>query len=73
MRYEIGKVVSFDGYIGYIVSTSGKYMFLDKDIKSDITVGDYVSFRGEIVGEVKKAFFISKVDNKNNLLLNKEK
>ncbi len=74
MVYDLGKVVKFDGYYGEIVGSTGKYIFLSKDIKDGKTLkeGDYVTFRGEIVGELKKAFFISLVTNKKSLELNKE-
>lgn len=60
MEYEIGKVITYDGYCGEIVSESGKYLFLDKDVDSEcnVSVGRLVVFRGEIVQEKKRAYFI---------------
>ena len=60
MNFEIGKVVTFDGYCGSIVSESGEYLFLNTDIDSNsrIEVGTLVAFRGEEVQGKKKAYFV---------------
>ena len=57
-----GKVTEFDGFVGDIESNGEKYMFLIDDIETDIELNDYVSFRGEEVQGVKKAFFVKNVN-----------
>ncbi len=60
MDYEIGKITSFDGHCGKIVSENGEYLFLDVDIQSEkeLQVGDLVKFRGENIYGQQKAYFV---------------
>ena len=57
-----GKVIEFDGFVGDIESNGEKYMFLIDDVETDIQLNDFVSFRGEEVHGVKKAFFVKNVN-----------
>ena len=63
MNFEIGKVKQYNGIVGFIVSESGIYKFLDRDIRElqKISVGDYVLFRGEFVNGEYRAFFVKNV------------
>lgn len=60
MNFEIGKVKQYNGIMGVIVSHSGIYKFLDRDVKKseNISVDDYVLFRGEIINGESRAFFV---------------
>ena len=60
MNYKIGKVVSFDKYVGEIVDEDAKYLFLDTDLKDLVRVGDIVAFSYEKIGDENRAFFIEK-------------
>ena len=60
MNYKIGKVVSFDKYVGEIVDGDAKYLFLDTDLKDLVRVGDIVVFSYEKIGGENRAFFIEK-------------
>lgn len=60
MNYRIGKVVSFDKYVGEIVDEDAKYLFLDTDLKDLVKVGDIVVFSYEKIGDENRAFFIEK-------------
>ena len=60
MNYKIGKVVSFDKYVGEIVDEDAKYLFLDTDLKDLVRVGDIVVFSYEKIGDENRAFFIEK-------------
>ena len=60
MNYKIGKVVSFDKYVGEIVDEDAKYLFLDTDLKDLVRVGDIVVFSYEKIGDENRNFFIEK-------------
>jgi len=69
---KIGKILSYDGYTGYIIDDDGvKYIFTNNDLKDkNITVKNTVKFKPEIFEtlEIKEytARFISKITlNKN--------
>lgn len=69
MNYKIGKVVSFDKYVGEIVDEDAKYLFLDTDLKDLVRVGDIVVFSYEKIGDENRAFFI---ENFYDILNNNE-
>lgn len=72
MKFEIGKVTEFNGCSGKIISKSGSYLFLDKDIINNgyFEIGDYVIFRGEKVEETNRAFFVQLFSKKiNNIMV----
>ena len=71
MKFEIGKVIDFNGYTGKILSKNGTYMFLDNDIinNSSFELGDYVIFRGEQSGDIKRAYFVQFFSKKINNLM----
>lgn len=68
-NYNIGKVRTFDNYFGEIIAQDGIYMFISEDISPSevIEVNDIVLFRGEEINNVKKAFFIKKINKDLNL------
>ena len=66
---QYGKVIEYDGYIGSIINGMGTiYKFTNKDLKEDISEGDFVTFIEEIfeTTEIKEylARFITKTDPK---------
>lgn len=65
MEFKIGKVISFDNYVGEIKEENTKYIFLDIDLKDIIKVNDTVSFNGETINNINKAFFIEKYPKEN--------
>lgn len=68
-NFDIGKIRSYDNFVGEIVSQKGTYMFTNKDLSTEeeININDTVIFRGENVQNIKKAFFIRKIDLTKNL------
>ncbi len=72
MEFEVGKVASYDGYCGTVISQNGKYMFLNEDIveEKNLEEGQLVAFRGEEVQGEKRAYFIR---NLEKVLNGKEK
>lgn len=60
MKFEVGKVIAYDDHVGEVVSSTGTYKFLDSDIvsKKNIKIDDYVLFRGEVVNQVNRAYFV---------------
>lgn len=60
MNLTIGKVKSFDGFSGEIITQNAKYIFLDTDIieGNTITNNDFVSFRGEEINGINRAYFV---------------
>lgn len=67
--YTIGKVRTFDNYFGEIIAQDGVYMFISEDISPTevIEVNDMVLFRAEEINNVKKAFFIKKLNKNLNI------
>lgn len=68
-NYTIGKVRTFDNYFGEIIAQDGVYMFISEDISPTevIEVNDMVLFRAEEINNVKKAFFIKKLNKNLNI------
>lgn len=66
---KIGKIRKYENSVGEIVSNAGNFMFTEDCIASSetINVDDYVLFRGEEIGPIKKAFFLRKIDLTNPL------
>ena len=64
---QIGKVTKYNDLtqLGEIVSKMGAFMFLKSDLileeDEEIQVNDIVRFRGELVQDTNRAFFIKKV------------
>ena len=58
---EVGKVTEYDGFKGKIITADNEYMFLISDTKEEIKIGDTVSFRGEMIHDIGRAFFVHKV------------
>lgn len=75
MEFEIGKVISFDGYCGKVVSENGEYLFLNGDIEQNISieVGSLIAFRGEKIQGQGRAFFIKNAEDVLKSEKNKEK
>ena len=73
MAVEKGLVTYFDGEYGEIKKSNEKYIFLKQDIMSTIDLGDYVSFKGEEVQGVKRAYFINTLENDKIPQLDKNK
>ncbi len=75
MNFEIGKVVEYSNKEGKILTKEGqKYLFLEKDLKTDINIKDLVIFRPELVNDVNRAYFVRNLNkylnnsnNKNNV------
>ncbi len=64
MKYEVGKVIEYDGHCGKIASQDGEYSFLDVDVEIDtMGVGRYVSFSPEEFQGTKRAFFIKGLED----------
>ena len=70
---NIGKVIKFDGYTGEIVDSKNKYIFLDKDMEMPINIGDIVSFHGEKIHDVYRAFIVKKYVNNEEKIINKNR
>lgn len=68
---NIGKILTYDGYVGTIIDNKGiKYIFTNNDLKDkQINEGDLVKFKSEIFEtvEIKEytARFIKKVNTNN--------
>jgi hypothetical protein len=56
---QYGKVLTYDGYVGNIIDSTGiKYIFTTKDLKDKkIVEGDFVSFNVEIFETVETKEF----------------
>lgn len=63
--YNIGKIRSYDQYVGEIIAKDGTYIFLNEDPYNEEKYGlnDVVLFRGEEIQGAKKAFFVKKLNN----------
>jgi hypothetical protein len=67
VEYNYGKIIKYNGFTGEILAEDGIYLFLSGDVKdNNVSLNDDVIFRGEIVHNVKKAFFIRKKEKNNN-------
>ena len=79
-KIKLGKIKIYNPrtQVGEIVDEEGNiYMFLNKDSKEEIVEKDIVQFRGEMIENTLRAFFIKKIeinedtikeiDDKNNL------
>lgn len=51
---------AYNGIVGMNITSDSKYIFLDKDVIGDITIGDFVIFRDEYLYGINKAYFIGK-------------
>ena len=61
-----GIIVEYDGFIGEIESDNTRYIFLTDDVNGTINIGETVTFRGEKIHNINRAFFVKKkVDNNN--------
>lgn len=69
MDFDIGKVNEYDGYSGIIVSSSGTYKFVNDDLYevNDVANNDYVLFRGEVINEISRAFFVKKIEKDSQI------
>lgn len=67
--YNIGKIRTFDNYTGEIVAQDGVYIFTSESIEPSevLFVEDTVLFRGEEINDIKKAFFVKKINPNLNL------
>lgn len=63
MAVEKGIVTYYDGEYGEIKKEGEQYIFLRKDILNELSVGAYVSFRGEETHGTKRAYFVSNLEN----------
>lgn len=74
---KIGKIKEFNKKfgVGEIVSIDGVYKFTINDINEELNPLDIVKFRGEVVNDVKRAFFVKKIENdyelKNRIIKSK--
>lgn len=63
MAVDNGIVTYYDGEYGEITKKDDKYIFLKQDIMSTINLGSYVSFKGEDVQGMKRAYFVNDLEN----------
>ena len=67
-QIQIGKITKYNDLtqIGEIVSKNGPFMFIRSDViydeNEDIQLNDIVQFRGELIQDTNRAFFIKKID-----------
>ena len=75
MALDKGIVTYFDGEYGEITIKNDKYIFLKQDIMNDLSSGVIVSFKGEEVQGVKRAYFVNNLekDSLNNIDMYKQK
>lgn len=64
MQSKVGKIKTYNGTIGTIITTESQYIFLDKDVIGDIKIGDLVVFRDEYPQKEKRARFVKKLQTK---------
>ena len=63
-KINVGKIRSFDEEtgVGEIVTSSTTYMFTQDDMRTPgLEEGDYVKFRAELINNINKAFFVTKI------------
>ena len=68
-RIKLGKVKTYNPttQVGEIVDEEGNvYMFLNKDLKSEIIEKDIVQFSGEMIEDTLRAFFVKKIELNEN-------
>lgn len=60
---SVGRIRSYNGITGEIVSKEGVYIFTEDSILEgeNISKNDIVAFRGELVQDVRVAYFVKKV------------
>lgn len=68
-NYNIGKIRTYDNYTGEIVAPDGVYLFTSESLNptETLSVEDTVLFRGEEINEIKRAFFVKKINPNLNL------
>jgi hypothetical protein len=69
-KINVGKIRSFNEEtgVGEIVTSSNTYMFTLNDLKTpNIEEGDLVKFRGELINDTNKAFFVTKITPEHDL------
>lgn len=62
MAVEKGMVTYYDGEYGEIKNDKEKYIFLKQDMLSELNTGELVSFKGEEVQGIKRAYFVNSLD-----------
>ena len=63
MEFKLGKVYYFENRLGKIITDQEEYIFNEDDLEvKNIKKGDIVKFRPEIVNDINRAFFVTKVD-----------
>ena len=65
MAVEKGIVTYYDGTYGEIKKENDKYIFLQRDMESNINIGSLVSFKGEEVQGIKRAYFVNSLEKIN--------
>ena len=73
MAVENGMVTYYDGEYGEITKRDDKYIFLKQDIENEINLGSYVSFKGEEVQGVKRAYFVNDIEKTKLSVIDKIK
>ena len=64
---QYGKVIEYDGYIGSVINGMGTiYKFTNKDLKEDISEGDFVTFTEEIFKTVEVKEYLARFITKTN-------
>ena len=69
-KINVGKIRSFDEEtgVGEIVTSTNTFMFTLESLKTpDIKEGDLVKFRGELINDTNKAFFVTKITPEHDL------
>jgi len=73
MNFNIGKIISYNDKQGLILTDNGeKYLFLESDLNQQININDLVFFRPESINNIKRAFFINKINDYLNIKNNKK-
>lgn len=67
--HMIGRIIEYDGATGMIITPnmSNPYLFLKKDLESEVNVGDIVNFNGEVVHNTLRAYFVKRSEYQNNI------
>lgn len=67
-KYNIGKIKSYDNFVGEIVAKDGTYIFTSYEVLEEpINPNDMVIFRGEQIQNINKAFFIKRINPEKDL------